>query len=61
LISNDAIECLLIFTICFLSAFFPGMSEFLSVGHRGERFAHDETMEFIGSGGEPGAFVRGWV
>jgi hypothetical protein len=37
------------------------MSEFLSVRHRGERLAHEETMEFIGSGGEPGASWRGWV
>ena len=58
---KNAIEGLLVFTVRVLSGCFPGMSEFLSVGHRGERFAHDETMEFIGSGGEPGAFVRGWV
>jgi hypothetical protein len=55
---NDAIKFLLVLTIFFLSVCFPGMSEFLSVRHRGERLAHDETVEFIGSGGEPGASVN---
>jgi hypothetical protein len=31
----------------------------LSVCHRGERLAYDETVEFVCSGGEPGAFGRG--
>ena len=56
---KNAIECLLVFTVCFLSCCFPGMSEFLSVRHRGERLADDETVEFVCSGGEPGALGRG--
>ena len=56
---NDAIECFLVLTVCFLSCCFPGMSEFLSVCHRGERLAYDETVEFVCSGGEPGALGRG--
>ena len=35
----------------------PG--EFLSVRHRGERLAYYETVEFVCSGGEPGALGRG--
>ncbi len=32
-IIKNAIECFLVLTVCFLSCYFPGMSEFLSVGH----------------------------
>ncbi len=53
-----AIECFLVLTICFLSVCFPGMSEFLSVHHRGERLAYDEASEFFGSGRKPGASGR---
>jgi hypothetical protein len=56
---KNAVECFLVLTVCFLSCCFPGMSEFLSVRHRGERLADDETVEFVCSGGEPGALGRG--
>ncbi len=52
------IKLLFVLTIFFLSVCFQGMRESLSVRHCGERLAYDETSEFIGSGGKPGASVR---
>ncbi len=46
---------LLVVTVVFLPLNFPGMSESLGVGDRGDRLVFNETAKCIGARGEPGA------
>ena len=52
---KDAIKCCFVLTICFLFGCFPGMCESLGVRHWSDHLSLNETVEFISSGGEPGA------
>jgi hypothetical protein len=58
---QDSINVLLVLTVLFLFVNFPGMSEALGVGDRGDRRVFKETAKFVGSSGEPGASRVGWV
>ena len=58
--SKEAIQVVLVLTIFLLSCCFPGVSEFLSIRHGGERLGDDKASEFIGSSRKPGASVRKW-
>jgi hypothetical protein len=58
---QESINVLLVLTVLFLFVNFPGMSEALGVGDRGDRLVFKETAKFVGSSGEPGASRVGWV